>query len=92
MSHGRAARGLFSIFSSRRFFFFCSNVERVVAELRRDDHLAENLRDRLRAAAVQRLVYGDDAAKGRLFVRRERLVPRLAQALRPARPRTGSYA
>ncbi len=79
MSHGCADNGLLVICSSRRFFFLLQNRQRIPRKFRRDDDLAENLRNRRRTLAVEQLVDRDDAAKGSLPIRRERLVPRLAQ-------------
>jgi len=58
---------------------FLEERPRVGLEIRRDDHLAEDLRDRLRQRERDREVADDDAAKRRLLVGRKRLLPRLAQ-------------
>jgi hypothetical protein len=59
-------------------------------EIRRDDDLAENLRDGRRTTRVQDAVHGDDAAERRLLVGGERPFPRRMQRGLPRRK--GSYA
>ena len=63
----------------RRFFLRWSNARASGSKFGRDDDLAEDLAHVARQRLGQRTVADDDPAEGRLFVRGERLVPRLAQ-------------
>ena len=58
------------------------NGLRLVGEFRRDDNLAENLRNRLGTLTVQRLIHRNNTTKGCLIIGRKGLVPSLAQ-IRP---------
>ena len=78
-SHGCGCQRAFQDFQQPQIFFLLQNRQRLRRKIRRDDDFAENFRDGLRAAAVERPVHGDDAAERRLLVRGERLVPGLAQ-------------
>ena len=79
MSQGSGVSGGFQHLQQSQVLLLLQKRQRLGREIRRDDDLAENLRDGLRAGAVERLVHGDDAAERRLPVGRERLVPGLAQ-------------
>ena len=60
-------------------FSSSANSLGLVGKVRSDDHFTENLRNRLGARAVERLIDSDDTTEGRLIIRSKRLVPRLAQ-------------
>ena len=66
-------------FHQPQVFFLLQNLQRFRRKIRRNDDLAENLRDRLRTARIQCTIHGNDPAKRRLFVRGIGFVPGGAQ-------------
>ena len=59
--------------------FLLQDGARFALKIRRNDHFAENFADYFRKRLGQGTVAHDYPAKGRLFVRGKRLVPRLAK-------------
>ena len=78
-SPGTASPGTASLRISRRFFFFCRSARASGSKSGAMITSRKNLADRARQRLGERPVADDDAAKRRLLVGRERLVPCLAQ-------------
>src|SRR5205823_8741688 len=63
---GLSVRGLLLDLQQPKIFLFLQNFERLRGKVRRDDYLAENFCDSLCARPIERLVYPNNSAKGRL--------------------------